>query len=591
MAFGFQDKAVESVVEDQFHIQQYINGLCDFIKECETPMTIAIQGDWGSGKTSVMNMVRQQMKDQVIPVWFNTWQFSQFTMGEELAIVFLNYLCKELRSDEEPVMEKLSSAVSGLGRLAAKYVGEKSEQIMGSAVINDAINDKLEKSAVDIVNDLKQDFQKAVNRISEKNNGKRIVFYIDDLDRLQPLRAVELLEVLKNFLDCQNCVFVLAIDYEVVSQGIKEKYKNSLDERKSRKFFEKIIQVPFKMPVAHYNIDEYIATTLENLGISREKYSQQCANLIKASIGYNPRAMKRTFNAYLLLTKVHSGDQEIKSELGKLILFASLCMQLVYEDAYNYLVTHLVADEEYEDEFVADAEFFKAVLEEGITEENSDGEFFRIVTSSKEYDAKELNAFLQCFAELICKDKQTIDEGALKEMQDILQMASITSSKSIGISSVDVGKGARKEKVYDAEFKQCTVDALKKKEVRSFNAGIFEWYKIDGKITDCTQKFKFANFLVDAIEYAYAYDKEKFDLLRNRAIASSESVYGNLFCRERTSNPESYRTMECGYEISTHSNNNTKINQVQRFYDDMGIDCNTIIFSMKEAYDVKEGKE
>lgn len=140
------------------------------------------------------------------------------------------------------------------------------------------------------------------------------------------------MKLLKIFLDCEKCVFVLAIDYEVVSQGIKEKYKNNLDERKSRKFFEKIIQVPFKMPVAHYNIDKYIGAALNKLGINEKKYGQYCANLIRTSIGYNPRAMKRTFNAYLLLNKVHSGKQEITSEFDKLLLFGSLCMQLIYED-------------------------------------------------------------------------------------------------------------------------------------------------------------------------------------------------------------------------------------------------------------------
>lgn len=46
-----------------------------------------------------------------------------------------------------------------------------------------------------------------MNEISQAYGGKRIVFYIDDLDRLQPLRAVELLEVLKIFLDCEKCVY------------------------------------------------------------------------------------------------------------------------------------------------------------------------------------------------------------------------------------------------------------------------------------------------------------------------------------------------------------------------------------------------
>lgn len=583
MGLGWKDEAVESIMQDRFDIGQYIAGLSEFIKDCETPMTIAIQGDWGSGKTSVMNMVKQHLGEDVISVWFNTWQFSQFAMGDDLAIVFLNYLSKALCKDEP----KFLNLVSGLGKMAIRVVGEQSERVLGSSVVTDAINERLEKNAIDIIKELKDTFQETVNDISKKSNGKRVVFYIDDLDRLQPLRAVELLEVLKIFLDCENCVFVLAIDYEVVSQGIKEKYKNTLDERKSRKFFEKIIQVPFKMPVAHYNIDKYIADTLKNLGIEEDKYAQHCANLIKTSIGYNPRAMKRTFNAYLLLTKVHSGKQEVKSEYDKLILFGSLCMQLVYEDVYNYLVSHLDTDDEYED-FVADAMFFQSVLDNGITQENSGDELYNIVNNSNEYDEKEIVAFLQNFAGVIRMDKESIDEDAMQNLLGILQMTSVTAAGNVYNGNNVVGRGARKTKVYDENFKQCTINALETKEVKSFNAAEFEWYEIGECRVDCTKtKFKFSEFIKHAMEYAYSQNPEKFDELREEAIKSEKGMYSNLFCRERTKHPESFKTLSnCGYEISTHTSNDAKVGQVRRFYENMGIDRDIIKFSMKEAHNV-----
>ncbi|HEY5466973.1 MAG TPA: P-loop NTPase fold protein, partial [Clostridia bacterium] len=71
---GFTDTPAKKITEDIFNIKNYIEGLSSFILECNTPMTIAIQGDWGSGKTSMMNMVRESIENQVVPVWFNTWQ-------------------------------------------------------------------------------------------------------------------------------------------------------------------------------------------------------------------------------------------------------------------------------------------------------------------------------------------------------------------------------------------------------------------------------------------------------------------------------------------------------------------------------------
>ena len=64
-------------IEDNFNIERYINGLTSFIKNCNTPITMAIQGDWGTGKTSIMSMVKNKIEKEnngdIHLVWFNTW--------------------------------------------------------------------------------------------------------------------------------------------------------------------------------------------------------------------------------------------------------------------------------------------------------------------------------------------------------------------------------------------------------------------------------------------------------------------------------------------------------------------------------------
>ena len=93
---GCTDKPVGTVNEDCFNVKTYVDGLCDFIRTCETPMTISIQGDWGSGKTSMMNMIKEKMEEEVFPIWFNTWQFSQFDLGNGLVFSMMEVLLNEL---------------------------------------------------------------------------------------------------------------------------------------------------------------------------------------------------------------------------------------------------------------------------------------------------------------------------------------------------------------------------------------------------------------------------------------------------------------------------------------------------------------
>lgn len=115
---GYPDKPVTSKTEDLFCVETYIDGLCRFIKECDTPMTISIQGDWGSGKTSMMNMIKENMENDIFPVWFNTWQFSQFSFGNSLVFSMMSVLLNSLGCDKGKI-EKIIGGVAGFVRKAA----------------------------------------------------------------------------------------------------------------------------------------------------------------------------------------------------------------------------------------------------------------------------------------------------------------------------------------------------------------------------------------------------------------------------------------------------------------------------------------
>ena len=66
--------------DDLFGIEVYQQALIDYVKLTDTPITIALQGEWGSGKTSLMNLLRWNLCDvegaEFYPIWINTWQYS-----------------------------------------------------------------------------------------------------------------------------------------------------------------------------------------------------------------------------------------------------------------------------------------------------------------------------------------------------------------------------------------------------------------------------------------------------------------------------------------------------------------------------------
>ena len=318
--------------KDQFEIKNYIDGLVKFIGNCNTPMTLAIQGDWGTGKTSIMRMVCNQLdSDKVHSIWFNTWQFSQFNMGEQLPLLMMSKLISA-------VSDKNTEAIATVKKLLFGMAGLTISGITGGGAGSADIKEMVSADFVKEIDSLKESFDKLIEE--KAGDDGRVVVFIDDLDRLQPGKAVELLEVLKVFLDCNKCVFVLAIDYGVVCRGVKEKYGQDFSDEKGKSFFDKIIQVPFKMPVAEYNTINYIKEGFHEIGIEVDPVNLPIFEaLIRSSIGNNPRGMKRLFNSFLLLKYV--ADESIFNDAHKTaILFSLLCMQSRYESVYNYLIAH-----------------------------------------------------------------------------------------------------------------------------------------------------------------------------------------------------------------------------------------------------------
>lgn len=456
----------QPAVVDQFKIQKYIGGLVTFISSCSTPMTIAVQGDWGTGKTSVMQMVRDQLQKEdpaIQEVWFNTWQFSQFEMGSQLPLLLMSKLLRNM-GDKPGIKEMLGAFASKIAGVAADAAIGRLSNGTASAEAFRPDGDEL-KDTVDKIEKLKGEFQALINAQAGENG--RVVVFVDDLDRLQPGRAVELLEVLKIFLDCEKCVFVLAIDYSVVSRGVKEKYGKDFSDAKGRSFFDKIIQVPFKMPVASYDIGSYVKENLAQIGVTVRDNKQLAVfvSLIESSIGNNPRSMKRLFNSFLLLRGI-ADDSVTADPHNEEMLFALLCMQSKYEAAYNYLMKH-------RDKAIQ--ELLDCLNEDEGTEGDgaeTHNPFFIGAGMGSEEQEDERESFLnfgqEVYRVIDTDNSGSISEQELKTFRDVLAFSSITSTDSAG----DTGVRSRGSEVVD------NVDSLHMKyKSQGQKQAMYDWLR------------------------------------------------------------------------------------------------------------------
>ena len=121
---------------------------------------------------------------------------------------------------------------------------------------------------------------------------------------------MQVLELLKNIFNVPKCVFVLAIDYQVVVKGLADKFGKPTPENEweFRAFFDKIIQLPFMMPMGKYDLSNYITSMLVSdieyfpKGAARAILGpEDLAALVKLTLGHNPRSMKRLLNSLSLI--------------------------------------------------------------------------------------------------------------------------------------------------------------------------------------------------------------------------------------------------------------------------------------------------
>lgn len=347
LADGHEERAL-----DTLNVLPYAEALADFIHGCETPMTIGIQGEPGIGKTSLMNMLRGVVGDdasgllrndlcQVVD--FETWQYAQFNQDDQLAMACMQALADKVRdalADEADVDQTALEAAhrAAEGRLQDAYRASSEAGMPGNVPA--------------LMIRFRAEFEALVGSWTAADPARRIVVFVDDLDQVRPVDALQLLEAIKNFLDVPGCVFLLALDYDVVQEGVAEKLGEALQRTSGKAVFDKIIQLPFEMPTASYSLENYISGLLDSAQFpfaGEINASQPDLGFFKdvalCTVGRNPRNIKRVINYANLLERIR--ERQGGKQLGRRdaqILFALVCMQVAWPELFRYFVNDPTVD-------------------------------------------------------------------------------------------------------------------------------------------------------------------------------------------------------------------------------------------------------
>lgn len=288
--------------------------------EAMLPVSIGVFGNWGAGKSSLLNLIEQQIKpDEWIVIKFDAWLYQGFDDARAALLEVIASHLVQVAKDNETILQKsknLFSRIDGLRlaglvaegvALAAGFpaVGLVS-RIFGTAQnALDGIQDEAEskqfaetgKEIVDSSKNLikpeeKQTppqqidaFRKEYGEILQ-DLGKKLVIVIDNLDRCLPANAIQTLEAIRLFLFLNRTAFIIAADEEMIRHSVAEHYKD-LSYRHQIDYLDKLIQIPIRVPKAGvleiraylymlYAIHQKLSTEkLENLRRFLEAHLQQ----------------------------------------------------------------------------------------------------------------------------------------------------------------------------------------------------------------------------------------------------------------------------------------------------------------------------
>ena len=201
-------------------------------------LTIGLMGEWGSGKTSLLNMTEEYLKDSKIKIIkFNPWIYSSYN---QLVGQFFDELIMEF-TDSRDV------SLTGFLRQYKIKVNElelaKKLAVVGTSLIDSRLGSGVERILGSSSEEENLAYLK--KKINGQLAGRKVVCIIDDLDRLSRDEIAEMFKLIKIMADFKNMVYLVSFDKDVVSEALKEDYGGE-------KYIEKIINVPLHVPSIDY---------------------------------------------------------------------------------------------------------------------------------------------------------------------------------------------------------------------------------------------------------------------------------------------------------------------------------------------------
>ena len=195
---GVIDEPVAPGASDNLDINTHSRALIRFIQDTKTPITVGIQGEWGSGKTSLINSIHHAFdgdEKKVKQIWINSWEYSLLSTPEEALLKIVSRIIDELiDADKNAELKEKFNKVTKTIFQGAIRVG--AQVTLGNEAAN--VANELLNSSTQSISALRKQLDEVVDALAQRSSNpyEKVIIYVDDLDRIEPKNAVAILELL-----------------------------------------------------------------------------------------------------------------------------------------------------------------------------------------------------------------------------------------------------------------------------------------------------------------------------------------------------------------------------------------------------------
>lgn len=237
--------------------EPYARVLTDIVSTYADGFVLAINNDWGTGKTTFVKMWQQHLKnDGFQTIYFNAWE-NDFDSNPLVAVMSELETITNAKNKKvfKSVVEKGAVLVKNIAPALAKSLIKKYVVDIDDLAL-DTIENTTKASTEILEEEIKAysskkktivEFRKELEKfVKQSDNSKPLVFIIDELDRCRPTYAVEVLEQIKHFFSVSGIVFVLSIDKKHLSSAVKGFYGS--EQIDSNEYLRRFIDLEYSIP-------------------------------------------------------------------------------------------------------------------------------------------------------------------------------------------------------------------------------------------------------------------------------------------------------------------------------------------------------